>query len=153
MKKTVCAFLLLLLLLISSCAPEPGQPLNESSVDVESLEMLSNQIGFSVTLPEDARNTSFFIINDVIAQVTFAYEGIAYTFRASKIYSGQSLYGMYDNFSSETTFTLTDNTEAVNSVFKDGANLVTWFDAGVYKSLYCTKNISENTFITICDSL
>lgn len=151
--KRLIAVLLLSLIILTSCAPAPGEPLDETPLSVDSSSLLSAQVGFTVTQPADSRNHAFSIINDVIAQMEFSYMGMNFTFRGSMIYSGQSLYGMFDNFESSQTEILSDESEATYSIFKDGACIITWYDSGVHKSLYCKRTLDKSILVQLAEQL
>ena len=63
--------------------PEAGnQELPNPMVEVEDV-LAFEAIGVHMVLPEGAEDTSFFIINQEVADAQFTLDGVAYTYRAS----------------------------------------------------------------------
>ena len=56
-------------------------------------------IGVHMVLPEGAEDTSFFIINQEVADAQFTLDGVAYTYRASD--TAEDFAGIFERFKDE----------------------------------------------------
>lgn len=107
-------------------------------------EEITAALGFTVRPIPESENISFSTISDNLAQVTFTFNGIAYTLRADDEDSDFS--GVYTPVESERyiEISLPENKNALAHVKKlsDGNNLISWahLDNSVYYSLYIQGN-------------
>ena len=154
MKKILVLLIIICLSLsVFGCDTKDGFKLEEISTQVENESVLSSQIGFEVKVPKDIRGVTFENINGTIAQMTFSYEGFFFTYRASKIYSLNQLFGIYEKPEKESSFIIDDERTATVFDFKDGTRTVAWYDNGTHKSLSCKKNIAESWFSQLCEQM
>ena len=79
--------------------PEAGnQELPNPMVEVEDV-LAFEAIGVHMVLPEGAEDTSFFIINQEVADAQFTLDGVAYTYRASD--TAEDFAGIFERFKDE----------------------------------------------------
>lgn len=151
MKKTILLFLtLVLVFFICACT---GNGSKDKYVEVDSLENLTAQVGFEITIPATARNISYYIENDIIAEINFAYNGIMYKYRASKVTAGTGLHGKTGKLENETRMQIGDRADIIMYTALEGARIATWSKDGTNYSIYTEKNASDDTIIELCDLL
>lgn len=56
---------------------------------------LENAIGVALVPPEGAEDVNYFIINSVLGEVQFMYDGLEYNYRAQKTAEFQDISGVY----------------------------------------------------------
>ena len=151
MKKILCFMSVLILIFCTACSG--SAVLEETSVPADNIDELSARIGIEMSLPDGAGNVQYSIINDLIAQVQFTYNGIVFTHRSSKAYSGPALYGIEKQYTIIETITVGEDVEAVLTSFKDGATLVEWYENGNHHSLYSAKVIGTDVLTEIIEKL
>lgn len=148
--KRLIALLITVIMLISGCAPSVGY--SEDTVEeVESLENLCEQSGLEIKIPSTARNSEFRIINNYIAESKFSFNTVIFTYRASKITSGEQLSGIAEKAESETELDLGERAEVTVYTYKDGSREATWYVNGTYNSLYTENNATNDLLTEICD--
>lgn len=152
MKKTICFILVFLIILLSGCEVKPPMPLDEVSVPTEDVSSLSSQIGIQMSVPQKARNVMCSIINDLIAECEFSYDGVIFAHRASKTYSGTQLYGVAGKTKEVESFENGDIEVDVFS-FENGATVALWYENGNHHSLYSLKIVSAEVLKSIIKEL
>ena len=118
-------------------------------VEQESAAAFSG-IGLTLDAPEGATDVSYFIIDDAIAQVTFAWEGFAYTYRAGK--GEGDISGVYDTFTDAFIVDYEADGTAFTAAAKNastGGRLVTWSVNGVAYTLWCALAPGDDA-LTAC---
>ena len=125
----------------------------QTSVRAADAAELSARIGIDVSLPDKATNAEFFIINDLIGETQFTYNGIIFTHRVSKVYSDTALCGIPGKTSKTDEFTIAEQTEVTIRTFKDGATVALWYENGNHHSLYSLKTVGTDVFTEICENL
>ncbi len=138
------------MLLFASCAPDQEMA-QENVVEVQTIEELSSLSGIDIKIPSTARNTSFSIINSIIAKADYSYNSVLFTHRASKLSSGETLSGITIKASRESKLTFDDRAEITVIDYPSGAREAVWYVNGTYNSLYSEKSISDDLITEICD--
>ncbi len=152
MKRKISCLLLLVILIsfVTSCdstATKGKQVITE----VDDVKSLSEQIGFDVTVPSTARNVTCTIIDNVISNVNFDYNSILFEFRASKVISGEQLYGINKKITSDNKLQIDKRAEVETYLIDGGGRIAYWYKDGTHYSLICFKTISNDALTEILD--
>ncbi len=153
MKRLFSLLLVLILILLCGCEIKPPAPLKETSVSTSDVNALSAQIGIKMSVPAQARNVKCAIINDLIAETEFAYNGIIFVHRASKAYSQAPLYGIKGKLTEVDSYVLGEDTEVSVCTFKEGGRIALWYQNGTHHSLYTKKTLDTETIKKITQDL
>lgn len=149
MKKIISVLLICITVLcLASCKKK-----DDSRVEMKSAEEVCAKIGADFVLPKSIRYPTFYVIDEVVGEAEFAFNGFIFTFRASKIKAGDSLFEKKESVVGTSSFDIdTRATVTINS-YSDGARLATWYYKGTNHILYTEKSASDDVFTELCDLL
>lgn len=101
--KKLTALLLAAAMIFALCAcggnDEPAEPEGNAQianpmVEVDETE-LQNALGVALNAPEGAENVKYFLINEILGEVQFNYDGIEYSYRAQKTDKLEDISGVH----------------------------------------------------------
>ncbi len=118
----------------------------EEAEDGESLEA----IGLSMAVPEDASDVEYYVISDVVGQMSFVWEDHVFTCRGSA--TAEDFAGIFEEFEeTETVFDAegTDEGVRVRSTVS-GGRLADWSIDGVKYTLYTPDSVEEEIMEGLC---
>ena len=123
-------------------------------MEVESADVIREQLGLDIILPEDAQDVTYSIISDEIAQATFLMDGSNYTYRIKKSGSFEDISGVFDSFETTKEMTWVDYPYTL-SYNEGGAGLSTWYDQSTAASytLYIDSEATETTLVNMTQAL
>lgn len=149
MKKIIAVLLICAAVFcIASCKKE-----DNTRVEMKSAEEVAAKIGADFVLPKSIKYPAFYVVEDVIGEAEFAFNGFVFTFRASKLKAGDSLYKKDDSVVGTSSFDIdTRATVTINS-YSDGSRLATWHYKGTNHVLYTEKSANDDVFTELCDLL
>lgn len=118
-------------------------------VEVDDVE-LQNSLGVALNAPEGATDIKYFLINEVLGEVQFDYNGAEYSYRAQKTDKLEDISGAYFN-----------EPEAVNSdgvctitVEKDGSlGAATWYADGFSYAISMGEGAAAKSLMAMYDLL
>jgi len=119
---------------------------DSKTVELTGIRDIENKLGISMTLPAGATETVYSLIDDDVAQITFSYNGIAYTYRGSKLCKDQALDGIYDNFTDGYFNIDLNGSDFELYTAVNGNRLASWSIDEVNYSLYSGETV-ENTVL------
>lgn len=120
-------------------------PMKEAE-DGESLEA----IGLSMAVPADASDVEYYVISDVVGQMSFVWEDHIFTCRGSA--TAEDFAGIFEEFEeTETVFDAegTDEGVRVRSTVS-GGRLADWSIDGVKYTLYTPDSVEEEIMEGLC---
>ena len=153
--KRITAILLIIIMCLSLAAcsktKDPGG-FEEVYEETDSPELLTEQIGFDMSVPATARSVECFTINSNIAEIRFSFNSILFVYRGSKLYHGKQLHKM-DIDESKPVEMIEIGDRATVSLFytEEGNTVVTWYVEGTYYSLTSVKGVNSDAVTELCD--
>ncbi len=148
MKKCIAIVLVLCFALTLACSCIKQPQLIEQ---VETVEELSERVGFKMEVPSSAKYTTFSIIEKTTAEARFTFNSFIFIYRGSVLLSGNDLHEKGDKFISTNTLELDDRTVLTVNFLEDGSRLVTWYYGNTNYSLFTQKSVSDDVFLELCD--
>ena len=104
-------------------------------------------IGVHMVLPEGAEDTSFFIINQEVADARFSLDGVAYTYRASD--TAEDFAGIFERFKDEAISRNYDygetSLEVLIKTTDSGGRLASWEWGSTKYTLYTAAQVDDDT--------
>ena len=104
-------------------------------------------IGVHMVLPEGAEDTSFFIINQEVADAQFTLDGVAYTYRASD--TAEDFAGIFERFKDEAIAQNYDygetSLEVLIKTTDSGGRLASWEWGSTKYTLYTAAQVDDDT--------
>ena len=104
-------------------------------------------IGVHMVLPEGAEDTSFFIINQEVADAQFTLDGVAYTYRASD--TAEDFAGIFERFKDEAIAQNYDygetSLEVLIKTTDSGGRLTSWEWGSTKYTLYTAAQVDDDT--------
>ena len=104
-------------------------------------------IGVHMVLPEGAEDTSFFIINQEVADARFSLDGVAYTYRASD--TAEDFAGIFERFKDEAISRNYDygetSLEVLIKTTDSGGRLASWEWGSTKCTLYTAAQVDDDT--------
>ena len=104
-------------------------------------------IGVHMVLPEGAEDTSFFIINQEVADAQFTLDGVAYTYRASD--TAEDFAGIFERFKDEAISRNYDygetSLEVLIKTTDSGGRLASWEWGSTKYTLYTAAQVDDDT--------
>lgn len=104
-------------------------------------------IGVHMVLPEGAEDTSFFIINQEVADARFSLDGVAYTYRASD--TAEDFAGIFERFKDEAITQNYDygetSLEVLIKTTDSGGRLASWEWGSTKYTLYTAAQVDDDT--------
>lgn len=104
-------------------------------------------IGVHMVLPEDASDTSFFIINNQVADARFTADSIPYTYRASD--TAEDFAGIFERFKediiTETYEYGDESAEVLIRTTDSGGRLSSWEWGSTKYTLYTASPVDDHT--------
>ena len=104
-------------------------------------------IGVHMVLPEGAEDTSFFIINQEVADAQFTLDGVAYTYRASD--TAEDFAGIFERFKDEAITQNYDygetSLEVLIKTTDSGGRLASWEWGSTKYTLYTAAQVDDDT--------
>ena len=104
-------------------------------------------IGVHMVLPEGAEDTSFFIINQEVADARFSLDGVPYTYRASD--TAEDFAGIFERFKDEAISRNYDYGETSRDVLikttDSGGRLASWEWGSTKYTLYTAAQVDDDT--------
>ena len=99
-------------------------------------EELESTIGVALVPPEGAEDVKYFVINSVLGEVQFMYDGLEYNYRVQKTAEFQDISGMYITSGSMTEIDYSSTPALTVNVDENGSmGAATWFDNGYSYSI------------------
>ena len=135
--------------------PEAGnQELPNPMVEVEDV-LAFEAIGVHMVLPEGAEATSFFIINQEVADAQFTLDGVAYTYRASD--TAEDFAGIFERFKDEAIAQNYDygetSLEVLIKTTDSGGRLASWEWGSTKYTLYTAAQVDDETITDLTMNL
>lgn len=104
-------------------------------------------IGVHMVLPEGAEDTSFFIINQEVADARFSLDGVPYTYRASD--TAEDFAGIFERFKDEAISRNYDygetSLEVLIKTTDSGGRLASWEWGSTKYTLYTAVQVDDDT--------
>ena len=104
-------------------------------------------IGVHMVLPEGAEDTSFFIINQEVADSRFSLDGVPYTYRASD--TAEDFAGIFERFKDEAISRNYDygetSLEVLIKTTDSGGRLASWEWGSTKYTLYTAVQVDDDT--------
>lgn len=104
-------------------------------------------IGVHMVLPEGAEDTSFFIINQEVADARFSLDGVPYTYRASD--TAEDFAGIFERFKDEAITQNYDygetSLEVLIKTTDSGGRLASWEWGSTKYTLYTAAQVDDDT--------
>ena len=104
-------------------------------------------IGVHMVLPEGAEDTSFFIINQEVADAQFTLDGVAYTYRASD--TAEDFAGIFERCKDEAISRNYDygepSLEVLIKTTDSGGRLASWEWGSTKYTLYTAAQVDDDT--------
>lgn len=104
-------------------------------------------IGVHMVLPEGAEDTSYFIINQEVADARFSLDGVAYTYRASD--TAEDFAGIFERFKDEAISRNYDygetSLEVLIKTTDSGGRLASWEWGSTKYTLYTAAQVDDDT--------
>jgi len=137
----------------SETGTEP-QELPNPMVEVKDV-LAFEAIGVHMVLPEGAEDTSFFIINQEVADARFTLNGVAYTYRASD--TAEDFAGIFERFKDEVISQNYDYGETSLEVriktTDSGGRLAAWEWGSTKYTLYTAAQVDDDTITDLTMNL
>ena len=137
----------------SETGTEP-QELPNPMVEVKDV-LAFEAIGVHMVLPEGAEDTSFFIINQEVADARFTLNGVAYTYRASD--TAEDFAGIFERFKDEVISQNYDYGETSLEVriktTDSGGRLAAWEWGSTKYTLYTAAQVDDDTITNLTMNL
>ena len=131
MKRTISVLLIILsLLTLASCKKE-----DDGRVEMGSAEEVEAKIGGTFFLPKGATVSAFYVIDDVVGEAEFGFNGFIFIYRASKIKSGVSLHEVEETLAGTTKLQIDSRAEVTLNSYDNGSRHATWIHEGTSYSL------------------
>ena len=135
--------------------PEAGnQELPNPMVEVEDV-LAFEAIGVHMVLPEGAEDTSFFIINQEVADARFSLDGVPYTYRASD--TAEDFAGIFERFKDEAISRNYDygetSLEVLIKTTDSGGRLASWEWGSTKYTLYTAAQVDDETITDLTMNL
>ena len=112
-------------------------------------------IGVHMVLPEGAEDTSFFIINQEVADAQFTLDGVAYTYRASD--TAEDFAGIFERFKDEAITQNYDygetSLEVLIKTTDSGGRLASWEWGSTKYTLYTAAQVDDDTITNLTMNL
>ena len=112
-------------------------------------------IGVHMVLPEGAEDTSFFIINQEVADARFSLDGVAYTYRASD--TAEDFAGIFERFKDEAIAQNYDygetSLEVLIKTTDSGGRLASWEWGSTKYTLYTAAQVDDETITDLTMNL
>ena len=112
-------------------------------------------IGVHMVLPEGAEDTSFFIINQEVADAQFTLDGVAYTYRASD--TAEDFAGIFERFKDEAIAQNYDygetSLEVLIKTTDSGGRLASWEWGSTKYTLYTAAQVDDETITDLTMNL
>ena len=112
-------------------------------------------IGVHMVLPEGAEDTSFFIINQEVADAQFTLDGVAYTYRASD--TAEDCAGIFERFKDEAIAQNYDygetSLEVLIKTTDSGGRLASWEWGSTKYTLYTAAQVDDETITDLTMNL
>ena len=112
-------------------------------------------IGVHMVLPEGAEDTSFFIINQEVADAQFSLDGVAYTYRASD--TAEDFAGIFERFKDEAIAQNYDygetSLEVLIKTTDSGGRLASWEWGSTKYTLYTAAQVDDETITDLTMNL
>ena len=112
-------------------------------------------IGVHMVLPEGAEDTSFFIINQEVADAQFTLDGVAYTYRASD--TAEDFAGIFERFKDEAISRNYDygetSLEVLIKTTDSGGRLASWEWGSTKYTLYTAAQVDDETITDLTMNL
>lgn len=112
-------------------------------------------IGVHMVLPERAEDTSFFIINQEVADAQFTLDGVAYTYRASD--TAEDFAGIFERFKDEAITQNYDygetSLEVLIKTTDSGGRLASWEWGSTKYTLYTAAQVDDDTITNLTMNL
>ena len=112
-------------------------------------------IGVHMVLPEGAEDTSFFIINQEVADAQFTLDGVAYTYRASD--TAEDFAGIFERFKDEAIAQNYDygetSLEVLIKTTDSGGRLASWEWGSTKYTLYTAAQVDDDTITDLTMNL
>ena len=110
-------------------------------------ELAFEAIGVHMVLPEGAEDTSFFIINQEVADARFSLDGVPYTYRASD--TAEDFAGIFERFKDEAISLNYDygetSLEVLIKTTDSGGRLASWEWGSTKYTLYTAAQVDDDT--------
>ena len=112
-------------------------------------------IGVHMVLPEGAEDTSFFIINQEVADAQFTLDGVAYTYRASD--TAEDFAGIFERFKDEAIAQNYDygetSLEVLIKTTDSGGRLASWEWGSTKYTLYTAAQVDDESITDLTMNL
>lgn len=112
-------------------------------------------IGVHMVMPEGAEETSFFIINQEVADAQFTLDGVAYTYRASD--TAEDFAGIFERFKDEAIAQNYDygdtSLEVLIKTTDSGGRLAAWEWGSTKYTLYTAAQVDDDTITDLTMNL
>ena len=112
-------------------------------------------IGVHMVLPEGAEDTSFFIINQEVADAQFTLDGVAYTYRASD--TAEDFAGIFERVKDEAIAQNYDygetSLEVLIKTTDSGGRLASWEWGSTKYTLYTAAQVDDETITDLTMNL
>ncbi len=143
-----------MILAFSACSPtQEREEMPNPMEKKESLEAINDQLGFSFdSLPDGAKDLTYFTIGQSTAQASFILDSIEYTSRKGPI-SDVDISGVYTNFAKGQTI-MDDRDHLVFYQYNDNKEgLATWQTDSHSYSLLCMEGFDLETMKAIVNAI
>lgn len=154
MKKIIMCFVLCAVVTSLFAACGSGGNTSSSEVDggaaavnplvkSESLEALIKEIGVKIALPENAKDTAFYVLDKDIAQINFYVDDVKYTLRGTL--KTEDVAGVYGDMKDVGTFTAIsgDKSAEVTVTSTEESAVYKWSVDKSYYTLICGEAVKD----------
>ncbi len=99
-------------------------------------EELEGAIGVALVVPEASGDVKYFVINGVLGEVQFVYDGVSYSYRAQKTDKPEDISGVWFSSGSGTNIDY-DSIPPLTVTVEEGGSMgaATWYDNGYSYSI------------------
>lgn len=126
-------------------SPNENIQLPNPMLEVENAAVIKEKLGIQLTIPAEAADPAFSIINGSLGQVSFKWQGISYTLRAAQ--GDEHISGVYDiSDENPRALPLKNGVSVKVESTASGGQVATWQDGESHFSLYTSEAVPTETF-------
>lgn len=168
MKRIIALFsVMVFLLLLCSCGESKIQPDSDDTETVTDQlvnpmvesdpDSIKKAVGFSLKVPQDAANASYYLISGEMGQADYMKDGDIYTVRIKRTDSLEDISGMYYVWTvdKECEINGCDGVIHICDTEDEKASSIVWFDdeIGVTHSISVNNAVSPEVLISTAESV